>query len=100
MKRAIMMNSEDNVATALEKLDEGSLIRVDSSSQENVKDVTAKQAISFGHKIAVIAIMKGDNVVKYGAVIGSASHNIEPGDYVHVHNVISNRMQMPEIWYR
>jgi altronate dehydratase small subunit len=99
MKRAIMMNSEDNVATALENLDEGAPTSVALPSQEVVKEVTATQAIQFGHKLAIMAIKKGDNVIKYGGVIGNASQNIEPGEYVHVHNVKSNRLQMPKIWY-
>jgi len=100
MKRAIMMNSKDNVATALESLDAGALTSVILPSQEVLKEVPTTQAIPFGHKIAVTAIKKGDKVTKYGEVIGNASQNIEPGDYVHVQNVKSNRMQMPEIWYR
>jgi len=100
MKRAIMMNSRDNVATALESLDAGAITSVILPSQEVLKEVPTMQAIPFGHKLAIIAIKKGDNVMKYGEIIGKASQNIGLGDYVHVHNVKSNRMQMPEIWYR
>jgi altronate dehydratase small subunit len=101
VKRAIMMNSKDNVATALENLEAGVATSVILPSQKLFKEVTTKQrAIPFGHKFAVVAIGKGDKVIKYGEVIGNASHDIEPGDYVHIHNVKSNRMQLPEVWYR
>jgi altronate dehydratase small subunit len=100
VKRAIMMNSRDNVATALESLDAGVLTRVILPSQEVLKELKPTRAIPFGHKLAIIGIKKGDKVIKYGEVIGNASQDIELGDYVHVHNVKSNRMQMPEIWYR
>ena len=100
MKRALMMNAKDNVATALEHLDMKALIHVVLPSQEILKEVAPNQAVPFGHKIAIIGIKKGDKVIKYGEVIGNASQDIELGDYVHVHNVKSNRMQMPDIWYR
>ena len=100
MKRAIMMNSKDNVTTALENLYAGALTSVILPSQKVLKEVTTMQAIPFGHKLAIIRIKKGDKVIKYGEVIGNASQDIELGGYVHVHNVKSNRMQMPEIWYR
>lgn len=101
MKRAIMMNAKDNVATALENLEAGVSTSVILPSQEPFKEVTTKQrAIPFGHKLAVMALSKGDKVIKYGEVIGNASQDIEPGEYVHIHNVKSNRMQMPEVWYR
>jgi altronate dehydratase small subunit len=100
VKRALMMNSEDNVATALENLDGGAPTMVILPSQEVFKEVITKKAIPFGHKFAVKFINKGDQVIKYGEVIGSASQDIILGDHVHIHNVKSNRMQMPEVWYR
>jgi len=100
MKKALMMNEKDNVATALEDLDKRTITSVLLPSQDLLKEVTTMQAIPFGHKLAIIGIKKGDKVIKYGEVIGNASQDIELGDYVHVHNVKSNRMQMPEIWYR
>ena len=100
MKRALMMNTKDNVATALEKLEGGVSARMILPSQEVFKELTPEKAIPSGHKIAVKQIRKGDQVLKYGHVIGNATQDIRPGDHVHVHNVMSNRMQMPEVWYR
>lgn len=100
MKRALMMNAKDNVATALEELDKITLVSVILPSQEVFKELTPEKAIPSGHKIAVKQIRKGDQVLKYGQVIGNASQDIGLGDHVHVHNVMSNRMQMPEVWYR
>jgi len=95
-----MMNAKDNVATALEELDKITLVSVILPSQEVFKELTPEKAIPSGHKIAVKQIRKGDQVLKYGQVIGNASQDIGLGDHVHVHNVMSNRMQMPEVWYR
>ncbi|HEY1230083.1 MAG TPA: UxaA family hydrolase, partial [Ramlibacter sp.] len=40
-----------------------------------------------GHKVAARAIAKGEPVRKYNAVIGVAARDIEPGDYLHSHNL-------------
>jgi altronate dehydratase small subunit len=98
--RAMMMNAKDNVATALEKLEGGVPATVVLPSQEVFREVTPDRGIPAGHKLAVKGINKGDHVVKYGYVIGTATGNIRLGDHVHVHNVMSNRMHMPEVWYR
>ena len=95
-----MMNAKDNIATALENLGSGDLTSVILPSQEVFKEVTTRQPIPVGHKIALGGINKGDKVTKYGESIGTASQDIELGEYVHIHNVRSDRMQMPEVWYR
>ena len=100
MKRAIMMNSNDTVATALENLEANDVVSVVSASQEAVEEITVRQAIPFGHKLALKLVAQGEDVSKYGEVIGKASQDITPGEHVHIHNVKSNRMQLPEIWYR
>ncbi|MEL7569849.1 MAG: UxaA family hydrolase, partial [Eubacteriaceae bacterium] len=47
--------------------------------------------IPYGHKVAVIAINKGELINKYGEEIGIASKDITPGEHVHVHNLDSMR---------
>ncbi len=47
--------------------------------------------IPYGHKIALRPIAEGEDVIKYGLSIGSASEDIPAGSYVHIHNVESNR---------
>lgn len=100
MKRAILMNKRDTVATALENLQADEVVNVVLASQESFKQITVKQTVPSGHKLAVKPTAKGEEVIKYGEVIGQASRDIDLGDYVHIHNVKSNRMQLPEIWYR
>jgi altronate dehydratase small subunit len=38
-----------------------------------------------------VAIGKGDDVVKYGEIIGRATADIAKGEHVHVHNIESLR---------
>ena len=85
MTTAIVISDEDNVATALEAIDAGQVVRVGGST------VTAIDAIPRGHKIALCAIPAGARVVKYGSPIGTASAAIAAGGHVHTHNVASAR---------
>ena len=47
----------------------------------------ARAQVPAGHKIAACRIAEGEAVRKYNAVIGVAARDIEPGDYVHTHNL-------------
>jgi altronate dehydratase small subunit len=88
MKRAMRINPDDNTATALNDIDAGETISLVSKSGP-VGEMTAKQAVPFGHKLAVVDIKKGDKVLKYGEVIGLSTQQISNGEHVHTHNVIS-----------
>ncbi|HEX7891494.1 MAG TPA: altronate dehydratase family protein [Ramlibacter sp.] len=50
-------------------------------------DVKVRAQVPAGHKIAARRIAEGEPVRKYNAVIGVAARDIEPGDYVHSHNL-------------
>lgn len=52
--------------------------------------LTARSAVGIGHKLAIVAIDAGEKVLKYGAVIGSATTAIAPGDHIHTHNLASD----------
>jgi hypothetical protein len=52
--------------------------------------VAFPQSLGLGHKIARVAVPKGDPVIKYGAPIGRATQAIAPGDHVHLHNLKSD----------
>ena len=88
MKRAMRINPDDNTATALSDIEAGESISLVSKSGP-VGEMTTKQAVPFGHKLAVTDIKKGDKIMKYGEVIGLATQPIGKGEYVHIHNVAS-----------
>lgn len=46
--------------------------------------------IPAGHKFALVPIAKGEFVIKYGEIIGRATQDIQPGDWVHTHNLRSH----------
>lgn len=55
--------------------------------------------IPAGHKIALEPIKKGEFVVKYGEVIGRATQDIQPGQWVHTHNLKSHLDENAEYHY-
>jgi altronate dehydratase len=84
-RRAYHLHPSDNVAVALADLETGEALDLPPGR------VVVGARIPFGHKVAVAAVAVGEEVLKYGEVIGLASAPIAPGDHVHVHNVESQR---------
>jgi altronate hydrolase len=78
---AVHLLPEDNIAVAARHLFAGQSFEFDG------KIVTISGRVGLGHKIALAIIRKGEAIRKYGQIIGFASHDIAPGDHVHVHNV-------------
>ncbi|WP_422037043.1 UxaA family hydrolase [Roseibium sp.] len=75
----IKLRPDDNVVIALRPLPAGTEL-------DGVSRALSGQ-IQPGHKIASSAISKGDNVYRYGQVIGQAKTDIQPGEHVHSHNL-------------
>lgn len=84
-RRFIVVNENDNVGTAVVPLSEGDIL-VGPGRLEG-RSVVLREDIPFGHKFALHSLAAGEPVVKYGQVIGVASHAIAQGEHVHVHNV-------------
>lgn len=87
--KTVMLNPEDSVAVALSKIPAGAAVSV--SCRDWRFTVILRDTIEFGHKFAVVPIRKGQDVRKYGEVIGVASRDIGVGEHVHVHNVEGKR---------
>jgi altronate hydrolase len=75
------ISPEDDVAIALRELAAGDSVGVGGVSIE------LRDAIPRGHKFALRAFAAGDDVRKYGQIIGRATQPIERGAHVHTHNV-------------
>jgi altronate dehydratase small subunit len=82
---ALLMTERDAVVTAVDDLEAGHEVHVDD------RTITLTDDVPFGHKFAIRPIERGDDVVKYGEVIGRATVDIAPGDWVHTHNCESTR---------
>ena len=83
---AILVEDRDNVAVATEPIAVGDVIRFVTHAHGE-REVAAVEDIQIYHKVAVVDIPAGGDVVKYGECIGRASKNISVGMHVHTHNV-------------
>jgi altronate dehydratase small subunit len=81
----LVVDSKDNVATALRRLAKGE--RLEIHFGESTLEVAVLEPIAFGHKIALVDLEPGAAVLKYGEVMGLATQRIVKGEHVHVHNV-------------
>ncbi len=79
--KIIKINGNDNVAVAVETLKKGMVV---SAGGRNIEVL---QRIPAGHKIALAPISAASPVIKYGYPIGNASEDIQPGEWVHTHNL-------------
>ena len=83
----IIMNSEDNCATAL------ATISKDAEIEINGNRIKINENIEIGHKIALKDLKKGDLIKKYGEIIGIATEEINIGDWIHTHNIKSHYLE-------
>jgi len=86
---AIMIHNQDNVATALRDLRAGDSATVGQGQLR--KSIPIAEDIPFGHKFAAAAIDTGENIIKYGEIIGRATCAIAQGTHAHVQNIESLR---------
>lgn len=82
--RLLLLNPDDNVLVLRRGIAAGE--RVDLGTGEAETD----RSLDLGHKLARRVIGEGEEILKYGAVIGVALEQIPAGAHVHVHNVRSN----------
>ena len=85
----IRIHPEDNVAVALRPVPAGTVF----------EGVTAREEIPQGHKMALRTNAPDENVTKYGLVIGHATKEIAPGNWVHTHNMVTNLVGEVEYTY-
>ena len=86
---ALLIDPQDNVATAFVPLSAGSSLTLSSGAASY--QITLLDAIPAGHKFAVTRISKNTEILKYGACIGKALNDILAGTHVHLHNLESLR---------
>jgi len=91
--RAIIVHDKDNVATLVVDVNAGEEICCGFHS------ILALEMIRAGHKIALCDLLAATEVLKYGLPIGVASRLIRKGEWVHVHNVVSQRAKQDDERY-
>ena len=77
----IQLDPRDNIAIARQDIQPACQLTTARGT------LTTRQAVPAGHKLALRPIASGLPIIRYGYPIGVASHPIQPGDWVHTHNV-------------
>ena len=82
--KCIKINSNDNVAVAVESLKKGEIVYIDK------EEILVSDNIESGHKIALRDFDKGSIIIKYGSPIGHTINNINKGCLVNEKNIKTN----------
>ncbi|HEY4372088.1 MAG TPA: UxaA family hydrolase [Burkholderiales bacterium] len=82
--RVILLAPEDNCIAVAASLVAGTRVLVDGVTVEIERD------IGIGHKLARRDIAAGEKILKYGAIIGTATQPIARGAHIHLHNLASD----------
>lgn len=79
---SLHLHPDDNIAIATRPLPKGTELDAGSGGE-----VLTREEIDLGHKVAVRPISRGEPVRKFGQIIGFATCDIKPGQWVHTHNI-------------
>ena len=96
MYKSIVLTEKDNVATALEDIPSMNNLSILIGNEK--RTINLLENINFGHKFAIQDIAVGEEIIKYGEVIGRATKDINCGEYVHVHNLEGTRGRGDKWW--
>lgn len=81
----------DHVGVATSDIKPGEVVVGVFMDDDSIVEVTPREAIPLGHKIAIESCEAGAGVLEYGIRIGVAPEGLAAGDYVHTHNIRSAR---------
>jgi hypothetical protein len=84
MQSAIRLSPTDNILVLARSLNAGEEVLIGGVVH------ALNTPLGLGHKIAAHHIAIGEKILKYGAPIGSAIAEIQPGEHVHLHNMKSD----------
>ena len=87
----LMHDKKDDVGIAVSDITAGTTTECSLLTGEVLRSVRAREAVPFGHKIALRDVADGSAVIEYGEGIGTAKGPIAVGSLVHVHNLRSAR---------
>ncbi len=88
----LIHNEGDHVAVAVQDVGPGAAQAVYMDS-DRALPVQVGEAIPLGHKLALVNLEEGAQVIEYGVPIGVTRQAIRAGQLVHIHNIRSARWQ-------
>ena len=84
---AIMLRPVDKVVTVVSDVKKGDAVVYNKDGAPY--EVVAVEDIPAFHKIAVVDLKKGEEVIKYGQIIGGMMQDAEKGSWISHKNVMS-----------
>jgi altronate hydrolase len=90
----LKINPADSVVVCLSAKKQGDIIEVDG------KQVTVNQDTPAGHKVLIVDVKQGEDIIKYGYPIGHARENLKAGDWVNENNLKTNLSGTLEYTYK
>ena len=84
---ALIMDPKDNVVTCVRDVKAGEVVHYRSKNED--LEILAKEAIPFSHKISLTDLEEGQEVIKYGELIGKTTRKINAGCLVDHNNIYS-----------
>ena len=91
MIQFLVHEKRDTVGVAVVDVKAGQSLEGRTLDENKTISAKANMDIPLGHKIALKDFKAGDDIVKYGVVVGRVVQPIKQGDHVHVHNVKTKR---------
>ncbi|MBB6731629.1 UxaA family hydrolase [Cohnella zeiphila] len=82
MNSWVRLHENDHVVIALQPLSKGQKLTLEDGSELTVEDDVPK-----GHKVLTKPARAGEHVLKFGYSIGVAKQDLQPGCWVHTHNL-------------
>ena len=88
----LVHDHDDNVGVVVvEGLTAGTDMLCVITHDDSDFQLTSKDDVPIGHKIALKDLSEGDTIIKYGEDIGKMVASVEKGGHVHVHNLKTKR---------
>jgi altronate hydrolase len=85
----LRLHRDDNIAIAKRTIRPGTVI-----DETGAAPLTVGERVEIGHKVALVPIARGAPVRKYGQIIGYATADIQPGEWVHTQNVEAGTLSL------
>ncbi|MDB5387923.1 MAG: garD [Planctomycetaceae bacterium] len=87
---SLFLHPDDNIAIAARTIPKDTPLQPSGLPYE----ILTREQIDLGHKVAIKPIPKGTPVRKFGQIIGFATTDIQPGQWVHVHNIEAGTLSL------
>ncbi len=83
-QKFLKINPADSVVVCLQAMNKGEEIAIDG------KVVVLAQDTPAGHKVLIVDVKQGENIIKYGYPIGHAITDLKAGEWVNENNLKTN----------